>query len=154
MTAGVLTVMLVLFSQASVELPTQILPEGDGAWVVRIETSGGFTGRGAGSITASSVGEVLCVQVASCADRLLPETSRALTRLISTLPPGDQASPVTGRRGVCNDCITTTMTVRRRTREGERVQRYVWDSSTASAIHEEVRRLHSAIVALSPSRAR
>ena len=146
--AGLVVVMTLLVQMAS-ELPELLLPPDDGAWVVRVETSGGFTGRGAGHYTASSAGSVLCVAVRFCPDRLVPERREALARLVSALPrtletPASPSLP----SSTCADCVTMTVTVRQRTREGERTLRYSWDVSTVTTIPEEVRRLQTAMQAL------
>lgn len=144
------TLLVLLFAAMQVaELPMLVLPPGDGAWVVRIETSGGFTGRGSGSVTASSAGEVRCVSPA-CPPRLVPEVQQSIERLVADIPvAGDVSlrSPV-GNSGICNDCVTTTMTVQRRNGDGERTIQFRWDESTLGAIAGEVRRLHSAVIAL------
>lgn len=145
---GTLAVLLLAAAQVA-QLPMLVLPPGGGAWVVRIETSGGFTGRGSGSFTASSAGEVRCAS-AACPARLAPEVQHSIERLVADIPgPGDISprSPVV-TSGVCNDCVTTTMTVLRRTGDGERTIQFRWDESTLGTIPREALRLHSAVVAL------
>jgi hypothetical protein len=153
----ILSVALFLGAQsASPELPTLLMPPGNDAWVVRIVTTGGFTGRGSGSLTASSAGEMLCVSVTSCPGRLVPETQRSLSRLITAVPLPDTVAPRSSplNPGTCSDCVTTTLTLRRRDGIGERTVAYTWDVSTVSTVPEEVLRLHSAIVALAAARSR
>src|SRR5512132_4194204 len=97
MTAAALAIIGLLGFQAASDLPGLILPPDDSAWVVRIVSSGGFTGRGAGNVTASSAGQVLCTLVAACPDRLVPETNRVFSQLVSTLrhaEPRDGQPPV------------------------------------------------------------
>ena len=145
---------LLLGVQGGADLPVLLLPPGQDAWVVRIMTTGGFTGRGAGSVTASSAGDVLCTLVGGCPERLVPETNRTLSMLITGLGRVEASAgrPVTG--GVCADCITTTMTVQRRDRQGEHTFDYTWDVTTVSTIPEDVVRLHGAITALTSTRSR
>ena len=156
MTAPVLAIIALLLDvQAPSDLPSLILPPDDNAWVVRIVTSGGFTGRGAGNVTASSAGQVLCTLVAGCPDRLVPETTRTFSRLVTTLrlaePPASQTPPATG---VCADCVTTNMTVQWRDAEGEHLVRYTWDVSTVRTIPDAALRLHAAFIGLTSPRAR
>ena len=143
------TVVLLFLAAQVAQSPTFALPAGAGAWIVRIETSGGFTGRGSGSFTASSAGEVRCVSPA-CPPRLVPEVQQSIERLVADiLVAGDVSlrSPV-GNSGICNDCVTTTMTVQRRNGDSERTIQFRWDESTLGTIPREVLRLHSAVVAL------
>ena len=153
MTALLATVLLTVTVAAAQnrleQLPVLALPAGDGAWAVRIETTGGLLGQGAGSVTASSAGVVLCLRVMNCPDRLRPEPHRSLSRLVSAIPiaPPQRSSSSTVV-STCSDCVTTTMTVHRRDADGDHMLRYAWDVSTAHAVPGEALRLHAAIVAL------
>jgi hypothetical protein len=131
-------------------LPTLALADDEGAWVVAVVTSGGFTGRGTGSLTVSSAGESSCVAVAACPARLVEDARRSLTRrvLALTLRPISPPPEPRPRQGVCNDCVTTTLTVRRRDADGERGVTYSWDVTTSSRIPGEVLRLHDELLAL------
>jgi hypothetical protein len=142
---------LVLTAAQTDSLPILVLPEREGAWVVRIETSGGFTGRGSGSFTASSAGEVLCVLTGPCPSRLVPEAQQSLGQLVAGIPLSADASPRAPAvyPGICNDCVTTTLTVQRRSGDGERTTSFRWDETTQGTVPGEVLRLHSAVVALS-----
>lgn len=156
MTAPVLVfVALLLGVQGRSELPSLIFPADENAWVIRIVSSGGFAGQGAGNVTASSAGQVLCTLVATCPDRLVPETNRVFSQLVSTL---GHAEPRGGRGvlspGGCFDCVTTNMTVQWRDAEGEHVVRYTWDLSTARTIPDAALRLHAALIDLTSPRSR
>jgi hypothetical protein len=150
MTVVALVFAIVLGTQGAASLPVLYLPAEADAWVVRIETSGGITGRGAGHFTANSAGTIFCLAVSRCPDQLPSDTRLRLSRLIASVPPGGLPSnaPPSSPRSICNDCVVTTMTVQYRTTEGERTQRYTWDETTARAIPETVLRLHAALVAL------
>lgn len=137
-------------------LPWLILPPDEGAWVVRVETSGGLSGRGTGSMTASSGGELFCVAMVSCPERLVADAERSLTTLISAVPPGTgapaPAPPL--HRTTCSDCVTTTLTITRRAAAGALNAVYTWDESTVGAVPEEIRKLHAAIRAITSTRDR
>jgi len=140
-------------------LPMLLLPSENGAWVVRIETSGGFTGRGLGNYTASSSGELKCASLTRqvpCPDRLVPETQQSISRLVTAIPAVTISAPpgAPGRGTICNDCVTTTMTVRRRNGDGEQAASYRWDESTIGSVPGEVLRLHAAVIALASPRIR
>jgi len=156
MTAPALAVVALLLGiQASSDLPNLVVPPGNDAWVVRIVTTGGFTGQGAGNVTASSAGQVICTLVASCPDRLVPETNRSLSQLVTTLRLAESADSLTpAAAGVCADCVTTVMTVRRRDSAGEHTARYTWDVSSVRAIPDDVLQLHAAIIGLTSRRSR
>jgi hypothetical protein len=124
-------------------LPTLVLPPQQGAWVIRIETSGGFAGKGAGHLTVSSAGELFCVDIAPCPSRLIPDRQQWLSALVAGVleRKTPDATPLPSR---CSDCVTTMMTLSVRTGDGERVRRYTWDVSTMKAIPDEVLRLYQA----------
>lgn len=160
MSAAFLRVLLLAVQvTAPPALPTLLLPQGKGAWVVRVETSGGFTGRGLGNYTASSSGELKCltyVQPAGCPEHLEGETPEVIGRLVGAIPRTSSAPPVEASapgRSMCNDCVTTTMSVRRRDADGEQTVTYRWDESTIGAVPGEVLRLRAAILALASVRA-
>jgi hypothetical protein len=159
---GMLLGIVLLAAQAvqPATLPTLLLPPEADAWVVRIETTGGFTGRGLGNYTASSAGELKCLsltQPTACPDRLAPETQRAIARLVTAIPmlEGAPAADVPARgRAICNDCVTTTMTVRWRDHTSERTVTYRWDESTLATVPGDVLRLHAAVSAVAAARVR
>ena len=135
------------------ELPTLVLPPTEAAWVVRIVTSGGFTGRGSGSYTASSAGDVACLAVPACPARLASDTERALSRLVTELPVSTVSPALPSRpTSTCNDCVTTTISVRRRDRAGERTQTFTWDETTRAGVPDSVLRLYGAVIAVAALR--
>jgi hypothetical protein len=149
MTAPVLALTMLLGVQTAADLPTMALPTEAGAWVIRVETSGGFTGRGTGHVTMSSAGNVACVAIRECPQRLTGDRQRSLSQLVHALPsPGVGSDSVSRSNSTCSDCVTITMTVHQRTRDGERTLQYSWDVSTAQTIPADVLRLHAAVVSL------
>ena len=140
---------LLLTATQAAQLPVLVLPSDERAWVILIETRGGFTGRGTGSVSASSAGEVLCTSPGVCPTRLVPDTQQSIGRLVAALPvPADARSRPAVRPSICSDCVTTTMTVQRRDGDGARTIRFRWDESTLGTIPGDVLQLHAAVVAL------
>jgi len=150
-----LNILLAALAAQAGELPTLVLPPADAAWVVRVVTSGGFTGRGSGSYTASSSGDVACLAVPACPARLPPDTQRALSRLVREVPVAPTSPAFPSRQtGVCNDCVTTTISVRRRDHEGERTQTFTWDETTRAGVPEDVLRLYVAVTGIAAPHSR
>jgi hypothetical protein len=152
MTGPLLVLTALLGLQTGTDLPHLVLPAGQDAWVVRIVTSGGLTGRGAGQVTASSAGTLLCAPAVTCPDRLSASTHDVITRFVASLPVDTvgAAAPDPFPTGICSDCVATTMTVRHRDASGERTLTYTWDVSTAAAVPEDLRRLAATIRAALP----
>ena len=147
---AVLLLAAAMAQEPPAQLPALPLPAGGDAWTVRVETTGGFTGRGTGNLTATSAGEVFCVLIVRCPRRLIPEANRSLSQLVRAIPliaPPPRSSSSTTNT-TCNDCVTTRMTVQRRDEDGEHTLRYTWDVSTAHAVPEEALRLRAAILGL------
>ena len=145
---ALLATLLILGAQSPPErLPLLPLPDGPHAWTIRVETTGGFTGRGTGSVTTSSDGRVFCI-VLRCPARLQPEPHQSLSHLVRAIQPIVSPRSSSPSATICNDCVTTTMTVHRRDADGDHALRYTWDVSTAPAVPADVLRLHDAILSL------
>ena len=115
-------------------------PPGANAWSLRVDTSGGFTGRGVGSVTISSDGQIGCGP-APCATpdgapRLEP-FGNAIASAVAGAVWG--AQPLST---VCADCIRTTIMIKRREGDAVRIYRASWDDSQPVASElRELRRL-------------
>ncbi len=105
-------------------------PAGAGAWTLRIDTAGGFTGAVV-SVTLASDGQIDCGAVkcdAPVAARQLKPVATALASVgepawVNRMPMGIHTS------SICSDCMRTIVTLKRR--EGDVVRTYVasWDDS-------------------------
>ena len=122
------------------------LPDGNGGWVVQVVTSGGFSGTGGGDFTISSQGKILCSAQMSCPKNFVIADFQPLVEIIRpdvlpVLPPAVVS--------LCRDCITRTITIRRRDSIGV-VHTYTasWDDTTKSKLPQEVIRIYDAILTL------
>ena len=112
-------------------------PAGPNAWSIQVHTSGGFTGRGAGSVTISSDGRMGCT-AAPCgtpvAAGLLDPFGKAVASAV--LGAGWGGQPLTT---LCSDCIRTTIVLKRREGAVVSVYRASWDDS--QSVTPELREL-------------
>ena len=112
-------------------------PAGPNAWSLQVHTSGGFTGRGAGSVTISSDGRMQCGP-APCAtplaSGLLDPFGKAVASAVLGAGWGGQP-PST----LCSDCIRTTIVLKRREGAVVSVYRASWDDS--QSVTPELREL-------------
>jgi hypothetical protein len=122
--------------------PPPAVPDGNGAWTIRISTSGGFTGRGRGGVTLTSQGDLTCLQTSHpCENKLVADRLRPVAQLISSLDPSKWGNATAQENMVCNDCYTTTMTLARR--EGGKVTLTTlsWNDVTQRRVPPDVLRL-------------
>ena len=113
-------------------------PAGAGAWSLRVDTSGGFTGRGVGSVTISSDGQMACGP-APCAT---PVALPLLKPVADVIPSVEAAWIRQTPSGLCRDCILTTIALKRRDGDVVRTYRAGWDDSQSVAPElRELRRL-------------
>jgi hypothetical protein len=106
------------------------LPDGSGAWVLQMTTSGGVMGTGSrtANFTVTSEGRLAC-EVSDCPGSLpraeLSGLIDRLARLDTSLWAGMPS--VAEQTTLCRDCLRTTLILRRR--EGEVVAVYTasWD---------------------------
>jgi hypothetical protein len=91
------------------------VPEGEGAWTIRVTTSGGLTGRGRGNVTLTSQRALTCSQTLRACDNLLAaDKFQPVARLVSSFSPSKWAGPTARENIMCNDCFTTTVLFVRR----------------------------------------
>jgi hypothetical protein len=104
---------MLIWSCLAAETPANLaLPAENGAWVIRIFTSGGFSGTGNGDTAVSSNGQIVCTPENACPKRFEVRSIQPLVDKIAEIA----ASPVTGNRAfiapnACNDCLTRRVTV-------------------------------------------
>src|SRR5215471_2364826 len=135
-------IVSLLFAQA----PQLLLPEGNSAWVVQINTTGGILGTGVGDVAVSSERKIVCSREVKCPDAFnladvqpFVETIQALTL---PLPPPASVS-------LCRDCITRTIKISWRDSMGV-LHSYAatFDETTKGNLPLDVAKLYDAVVAL------
>jgi hypothetical protein len=140
------------FSQeAGNTLTSPVLPEGNGAWVIRVFTSGGFSGAGNGNIAISSKGEIVCtMRKPACPDSFEVQPIQQLVDKFAGLDLSRiLSSPIPATPGVCNDCINRRLILVWRDRMGlEHSYSAVWDDLTAAMVPREIIDIYNAVTAL------
>lgn len=122
-------------------------PAGANAWSLRINTSGGFTGMGVGSVTISSDGQMSCGP-APCAT---PVAATLLNPVATSIAASLEAVWIRQTpSGACMDCIRTTVALKRRDGDVVRVFRASWDDSRPPS--PELRELRRAAFELRAAR--
>ena len=126
--------------------PMLALGNGRGAWVVEVTTSGGFTGRGRGNFAVRVDGVTACtppMQCATLAPHQLSPVANAVGQLIT-----ERWTPEPSR-SVCNDCVLTTMTLRKRDANGVDVMRtFSWTEVTWEQVPRDVGGIYQAVMEL------
>lgn len=115
-------------------------PPGANSWSLSIHTTGGFTGRGVGSVTISSDGQMGCgpapCATPGVATRLEP-FGNAIASAVVRAAWGPQPLST-----LCSDCIRTTIVIKRREGDVVRIYRASWDDSQPVASElRDLRRL-------------
>jgi len=119
-------------------LPSLNLPEGEGSWVMRITTSGGFTGQGRGDATLTSLGERNCSQSSvNCSSQLTGEKLQSLKDTALRLEPGKWMTVVS----YCNDCFITTVVFLRRENGSEKSYSVTWSDANKTGVPTELVRI-------------
>ena len=140
--AAILTFSGINAAQAPPPDALPSVPDGDGAWTIRISTSGGFTGRGRGSVTMTSQGNLSCLKTSRpCTEKLVDDKLRPVARLVSSFDPSKWASPTPQENMVCNDCITTTVTFARREGGKLKIKSLSWNDATQIKAPSDVVRI-------------
>jgi hypothetical protein len=127
--------------------PVPVIPAGRDGWAIEIVTAGGFTGRTMRD-TIDSAGSRTCAR--SCG--VTAVSRRALSRVAASAKVAVKASwparPAergvsAGNVSVCNDCLTTRLSLWYRDRDGAvRVFRAQWNTLGVSALDPAVRELY------------
>jgi hypothetical protein len=122
--------------------PPPAVSDGDGAWTIRISTGGGFTGRGRGSVTLTSQGDLTCLEtLRPCESKLVGDRLRPITQLVSSFNPSKWGSVPPQENMVCSDCYTTTMTLARRESGKVTIATLSWNDVTQGKVPANVLRL-------------
>ena|SRR5689334_5457041 len=138
--------------EAGNTLASPALPNGNGAWVIRVFTSGGFSGAGNGNVAISSKGEIVCTsqKPPGCPKSF---DVQPIQQLVDKFAGMDLSrivtKPVPAAPGICNDCINHLVILVWRDRTGvEHSYSASWDELTASTVPREIVDIYNAIMAL------
>ena len=127
--------------------PALALGSTPGSWVAEVTTTGGYTGRGAGSVHVRADGSALCGAPLQCGARVSADALHRIAAALETARGITWERPTA--RSVCNDCIVTTLTLRTRQANGtEAVTTYVWDNSDAEQVPAGVRAIYDTLTAV------
>ena len=118
-------------------------PARENAWSLQVSSTGGFTGRGRGTVTVTSDGHVSCIPTA-CATPLAASRLRPVTTTIESIV--EDAWIRRTPSGICSDCMQTTVTLKRRYRNGIRMFVASWDDS--QTVPPELRELQRLVYEL------
>ena len=147
----IIFVLLITFAgsvqQPATESPVarMALPGGAGAWVVRLLTTGGFTGAGEGDWAISSKGDVIC-RLGRCPKSFAVSEFRPLVETLAAL---NLPVATTTATGFCRDCITRTLTIEYRDEMGGlHAFAATWDDTTINKVPAELIRIYEAVRAL------
>jgi hypothetical protein len=137
--------MLFILTLLLVQAPQLLLPQGNGAWLVQISTTGGILGTGVGNVALSSERKIQCSREIKCPDAFnlsdvqpFIENIQALT--VPVPPPSVS---------VCRDCIARTIKISWRDFMGV-LHSYAstFDETTKGNLPPDIAKLYDAVVAL------
>jgi hypothetical protein len=139
-----------LSQEAGNTAPSLKLPAGNGSWVIRVATSGGFSGTGNGNVAISSKGEIVCAaQKASCPRTFEVQPIQRLIEKFAGLDPASLLSNPVPAPGICNDCITRRVTIVWRDPVGvEHFHSASWDDLTAGMVPKQIIEIYDAVMSL------
>jgi len=124
------------------------VPEGDGAWVVQIATSGGLLGSGKGNIEVTSVGGLACTGTKLAEGKqLVAEALQPVAQLVAAVRSDEWKPPLKRTRSHCNDCYRTALVLSRREADGT-VKLYTarWDDVTKGQVAQEALQLYERVM--------
>jgi hypothetical protein len=138
--------MLFILTLFFVQVPQLLLPEGNGAWLVQISTTGGILGTGVGDVAVSSERKIQCSREMKCPDAFNLSDVQPFVKIIQTL-----TLPIPYPAGVslCRDCITRTIKISGRDSMSV-LHSYAstFDETTKGNLPPDVAKLYDAVVAL------
>jgi len=114
-----------------------LLPSAAGAWLLVLDSWGGFTGHGKGGVTIASDGKVFAHRLGrqankNCRSRLTEVELQALTRAVSAAEPSTwSASYEPAEERACCDRFTWSLRLHHREADGaERITRTGWHDAS------------------------
>jgi hypothetical protein len=122
------------------------LSNAPGVWSVEVVTTGGFTGRGAGNFAVRADGATACTAPITCSS----EPANRIDSLVRALAGATTTAWTRpANAGRCFDCITTTLTVRRRVEDGTiSTSTFSWNVVDLKDIPADVRSVYDAAMSL------
>ena len=123
------------------------LPDGDGAWVLQVVTRGGLSGRGKGTVTATSAGTVSCASgpTDACAVPSAPQFIKEIAmRIDGTMP----SLWIGSTPSLCSDCYVTMLVLIRREAGSIHMYRSYWNDATRSQAPAGVLAIHDLAVSV------
>jgi hypothetical protein len=127
--------------------PLLELPQAPRGWVAEVSITGGFTGRGRGSLAVASTGRTACVAPLGCTTSSPADAVSAVGRILTALRTSSFGDERT--RQTCFDCYLTTLTIRSRTADGgTAVSVFSWTDANIAAVPEDVKAVYRAILEL------
>ena len=141
-----LLILLNLPGHVLAQTPQLILPDGTGAWLVQVLTTGGILGKGDLDFAVSSEGKMTCNVEVRCPKNFKPADFHPLVETIRADLFLVRPSPAIS---LCSDCITRRISISQRDTMGN-VQTYTawWDETTRDQVPQEVIRIYDAFRAL------
>jgi len=128
------------FSQQQTALPLR-LPDGDGAWSIRVTVRGGLTRENTGYVAVTSLGEIACTTAPNdCRGKLDDSEFTSLRELIGDLKSIDWA-PQSNEPPACIDCNLTSFFLEYREGASVQVRRFSWTDLTKSKIPPSVSKI-------------
>jgi hypothetical protein len=118
------------------------LPDGNGAWLVRVFTYGGLTGSGIGDFGLSSAGQVVCSPGAGkCSQTFEAGRIQPLVDM-AAVKPADAAPPWP----FCSDCVTRRLIILRRDSTGSVQSLSFFWTDVTPRVPREVVDLYNAVI--------
>ena len=116
----------------------QTLPESDGAWALRIVTTGGLDGRGRGTADINSTGTLLCVVPQVCRQQVAVEMLSSFNRFAQQLNLADWTATAPSNIALCNDCYFTQVIFARRKNGKVEIGNFFWNTLTQHSVAPEL----------------
>jgi len=132
------------------ELLASTMPQGANAWVIQINSGGGFGNTVSEIVTITSTGEVTCQE--SPAPALEPAKLDELSQLVaavSVVSAKSSASRSLRPSSLCKDCTQTTLVFSRRgAKQKTKTYSTSWDTVTRPLLAEDLAQLYETVSAL------
>jgi hypothetical protein len=118
------------------------------AWVIRIETSGGIAGGGAGGVVVSSDRTIVATKpgpqgkAKPCEGKLSEQELKELSDSVEQSTPDEWK--ISGPNAAAPDAFSYTLELQTESEEGKQVHRIGWFDNTRELVPADVKRLYEA----------